>query len=138
MQLSATLKPNRKLRRSSKQDYQIQIRSSKIYKIQTHHKADTALDLNPNPCSSLLSSRVGNWRYRALFGGDHSWTTKSATDLKDLNEKILKHEKSRKHISIQVHLLFLGKVNIAGEIDSGYKLLLEKHNNQVKKNRNFV
>jgi len=35
--------------------------------------------------------------------------------------------------SIQVHLFsFLGEVNIAAEIDSGYKLLLEKHNNQVK------
>jgi len=29
-------------------------------------------------------------------------------------------------------------VNIAAVIDSGYKLLLEKHNNPVKKNRNFV
>jgi len=31
-----------------------------------------------------------------------------------------------------------GKVNIAAVIDSGYKLLLEKHNNPVKNNRNFV
>jgi len=31
-----------------------------------------------------------------------------------------------------------GKVNTAGVIDSGYKLLLEKYNNPVKKNRNFV
>jgi len=31
-------------------------------------------------------------------------------------------------------------VNIAAviEFDSGYKLLLEKHNNPVKNNRNFV
>jgi len=29
-------------------------------------------------------------------------------------------------------------VNIAGVIDSGYKLLLEKQNNPVKKTRNFV
>jgi len=29
-------------------------------------------------------------------------------------------------------------VNIAAVIDSGYKLLLEKHNNPVKKNSNFV
>ena len=49
--------------------------------------------------------------------------------------KILKHEKSVKPIiSIQVDHFF-GKVNIAGAavIDSGYKLLLEKHNNPVKK-----
>jgi len=29
-------------------------------------------------------------------------------------------------------------VNIAAVIDSGYKLLLEKYNNPVKKSRNFV
>jgi len=29
-------------------------------------------------------------------------------------------------------------VNIAAVIDSGHKLLLENHNNPVKKNRNFV
>jgi len=29
-------------------------------------------------------------------------------------------------------------VKIAAVIDSGYKLLLEKHNNPVKKKRNFV
>jgi len=49
--------------------------------------------------------------------------------------KNLKHEKSGKPISIQVDLQFFGKVNIAAVIDSGYKLLLEKHNNTVKKKR---
>jgi len=34
-------------------------------------------------------------------------------------------------------LLYFGKVNIAAAIDSEYKLLLEKHNNSDKKNRNF-
>ena len=54
--------------------------------------------------------------------------------------KNLKHEKSGKPMtSIQVDLvLFYGKANIAVVIDSEYKLLLEKHNNPVKKNRNFV
>jgi len=48
--------------------------------------------------------------------------------------KILKHEKSGKPItSIQVDLLFFGKANIAAVIDSEYKLLLENHNNPVKK-----
>ena len=48
--------------------------------------------------------------------------------------KILKHEKSGKPIiSIQVDLLFFGKANIVAVIDSEYKLLLEKHNNPVKK-----
>ena len=73
-----------------------------------------------------------------LFGGDHSWTIKGVTDLKHLNEKILKHEKSSKHICNVVDLSLLGKVNIAAEIDSGYKLAIEKHNNQVKKNREIL
>ena len=34
--------------------------------------------------------------------------------------------------------LILSQVNIAAVIDSGYKLLLGKHNNPVKKNRNFM
>ena len=37
------------------------------------------------------------------------------------------------YISIQVDPNFFGKVNIATVTDSGYKLLLEKHNNQLKK-----
>jgi len=53
--------------------------------------------------------------------------------------KNLKHEKSGKPIvSIRVDLLFFDKVNVAAVIDSGYKLLLEKHNNPVQKNRNVV
>jgi len=52
--------------------------------------------------------------------------------------KILKHEKSGKPISIQVDLKFFGKVNIAAATDSAYKLLLEKHNNPVKKTINLV
>ena len=72
-----------------------------------------------------------------LFGGDHSWTIKGVTDLKRVNEKILKHEKSSKHICNVVDLSLLGKVNIAAEIDSGYKLAIEKHNNQVKKTEKF-
>ena len=44
------------------------------------------------------------------------------TDFKHLNEKIVKHEKSSKHICNVVDLSLLGKVNFAAEIDSGYKL----------------
>jgi len=62
------------------------------------------------------------------------------TDLKHCkNVKILKNEKSGKPItSIQVDLQFFGKVNIAAVIDSGYKLLLEKYNNPVRKTRSLV
>jgi len=45
----------------------------------------------------------------------------------------LKYEKSGKPISIQIDILFFGNVNMAAVIDSGYKLLPEKHNNPVKK-----
>ena len=61
------------------------------------------------------------------------------TDLKHCNVKILKNEKPGKPItSIQADLQFFGKVNIAAVIDSGYKLLLEKHNNPVRKTRSLV
>jgi len=83
-------------------------------------------------------SRVGVWRCTAVVGGYLSWTTKVVADLKHWNVKILKHEKSGKPINIQVDLLFYGKVNIAAVIDSGYKLLLKKHNNPVNKNGNFM
>jgi len=53
--------------------------------------------------------------------------------------KILEHEKSGKPaIGIQVDLQFFGKVNVAAVTDSGYKRLLEKHNNPVQKTRNLV
>jgi len=42
------------------------------------------------------------------------------------------------YISIQVAPNSFGKVNIAAVTDSRYKLLLEKHNNPVKKTRNLV
>ena len=62
--------------------------------------------------------------------------TQDVTGLKYWNMKNLKHEKSGKPISIQVlwvDLQFFGKVNVAAVTDSGYKLLLEKHNNPVEK-----
>jgi len=50
--------------------------------------------------------------------------------------KILKHEKSGKPIiSIQVTFYFLVRRTLQAVIDSGYKLLLQKHNNPVKKTK---
>ena len=96
-------------------------------------------------CNSTLSWwAVWGWRLKMygnrLVGGYHYWTTKDVTDLKHWNVKILKHEKSGKPISIQVDLLCfgLGEHCSCSVTDSGYKLLLERHNNPVKKNRNFV
>jgi len=47
--------------------------------------------------------------------------------------KILTHEKSGKPMKHSSRPFIFGKVNIAAVIDLGYKLLLEKHNNTVKK-----
>ena len=60
------------------------------------------------------------------------------TSLKHFNISIFKHKKCGKPISIKVDLLFFGKVNIAVAIDSGYKLLLEKHNNPLQKKREIL
>jgi len=51
--LTYSSKTNWKLQRNSKQDYPIQIRLSRIHKIQIYRKAEHTPDLNPNPCLSL-------------------------------------------------------------------------------------
>jgi len=54
LEQSTLPKQNWQLHKNSKQDYQIQIRLSRIYPIQIHHKFENPSDLNPNPHSSIL------------------------------------------------------------------------------------
>jgi len=70
-----------------------------------------------------------------LFGGDLTWTKIGMFDLKHLHIKIKKHENSTKHLNNVVDLSLLGKVNIAHQLDSAYKLSVARHNEQVRKNR---
>ncbi|XP_069936675.1 zinc finger MYM-type protein 1-like [Cherax quadricarinatus] len=73
-----------------------------------------------------------------LFGGDSSWTKIGVTDLRHLPQKVMKHEQSSKHINNVIDLSMLGKVNIAAQIDSAYKISIAKHNEEVEKNRNVL
>ena len=73
-----------------------------------------------------------------LFDGDASWTKIGVTDLRHLTQKITKHEQSAKHINSVIDLSMLGKADIAAQIDSGYKLSIAKHNEEVKKNRDTL
>lgn len=73
-----------------------------------------------------------------LFGGDSAWTKSGVTDLRHLPQKIVKHEQSAKHMNNMINLSLLGKVNIAAQIDTAYKLSVAKHNEQVKKNRDVL
>lgn len=60
------------------------------------------------------------------------------TDLKHLPEKIKKHEQSAKHMNNMIDLSLLGRVNIAEQLDTAYKLSIARHNEQVRKNRDVL
>ena len=70
-----------------------------------------------------------------LFGGETAWTKIGVTDLQHLNAKIVKHENSLKHIHNATNLNLLGKVDIRHQIDIGYKIGIQRHNELVDKNR---
>ena len=73
-----------------------------------------------------------------LLGGDATWTRNGVRDHRHLTEKITKLEKSIKQMSNTVDLTMVGNVNIAEEIDSGYRLFLVRHNERVTKNRDAL
>ncbi|KAL4126197.1 hypothetical protein QTP88_010423 [Uroleucon formosanum] len=70
-----------------------------------------------------------------LFGGETAWTKIGVTDLQHLNSRIVKHENSFKHIHNATNLNLLGKVDIRHQIDIGYKIGIQRHNELVDKNR---
>ena len=73
-----------------------------------------------------------------LFGGDATCARNGVRDIRHLTEKITRHEKSIKHMSNTVDLTMVGNVNIAEEIDSGYRLFIVRHNERVTKNRDAL
>ena len=70
-----------------------------------------------------------------LFGANTTWPRNGGRDLKHFTENITKHKKSITHMSITIDLTMVGKVNIAEEIESGYRLSIMKHKERVSKNR---
>lgn len=70
-----------------------------------------------------------------LFSGETSWSKSGVRDLGHMKEYIRRHSKNKKHMSNVLNLTDIGKINIATQLDSAYRLSIQKHNEQVKKNR---
>lgn len=70
-----------------------------------------------------------------LFGGETSWTKTGITDIRHLSEKLKKHQSSVKHLNNIVAFSMLGKTNIATALSGAYRMSIEKHNDEVRKNR---
>ncbi|KAM4678573.1 zinc finger MYM-type protein 1-like isoform 1-T2 [Discoglossus pictus] len=73
-----------------------------------------------------------------LFGGDAAWTKTGVTDVKHLADEMAKHETSKSHLDNRIKFEMLGQANIAVQLDQGcqgYKVSIQKHNEEVSKNR---
>ena len=60
-----------------------------------------------------------------------AWTATGVTDMHHLSEKIKKHELSKTHMDSCLRLSALGRVNIATQLDEGYRLAVRRHNDEV-------
>ncbi|XP_018328999.1 zinc finger MYM-type protein 1 isoform X3 [Agrilus planipennis] len=70
-----------------------------------------------------------------LFGGDKAWTEVGVKDLVHLNDKIKRHENSKRHLHNTMELTLLGRTNIKAQLDSAYWINVQEHNDNVTKNR---
>lgn len=70
-----------------------------------------------------------------LFGGDKAWTEIGVTDLEHLSLKIKRHENSKSHLHNCMEFALLGSTNIMAQLDSAYWVNIQKHNENVSKNR---
>lgn len=55
--------------------------------------------------------------------------------MQHLNVKVDKHENSYKHIHNATNFNLFGKIDIRRQIDSGYKIIIQRHNELIDKNR---
>ncbi|KAK4875694.1 hypothetical protein RN001_012116 [Aquatica leii] len=67
--------------------------------------------------------------------GEKIWTETGVKDLVHLSEKIKKHENSKTHIGNEIRFALFGKINIQAQLDSAYWVNIQKHNEEVTKNR---
>lgn len=73
-----------------------------------------------------------------LFGGEPSWSKNGIRDLIHLSAKITKHANSEGHLKNIFSLRMLGKNNIQNVLDSSYRKAIQKHNEEVTKNRHVL
>ena len=101
----------------------------RTFKLETYEKTDW-----------LCGCDVSNSLYCfpcLLFGSDEAseWTRSGVKDVVHLAEKIKKHQNSKSHLSAKLGFNLLGKQDIRQQLNSAYRLSIEKHNDQVKNNR---
>ena len=71
-------------------------------------------------------------------GGTGTWTKTGFTDLAHLSDRIKSHSSSSPHLTCCMQLQMLGKVDIARQLDEGYRSGIRIHNQKVDKNRHVL
>ena len=73
-----------------------------------------------------------------LFGGEDAWTKTGFRNLSKIAARSLSHAKSSKHLDNIVSFNFLGKSCIQIYLSKSYQDSIEKHNEEVRKNRKVL
>ena len=73
-----------------------------------------------------------------LFGGEDAWTKTGFRNLSKISSRCSTHAKSSKHLDNIVSFNFLGKNCIEVHLSKSYQESIEKHNEEVRKNRNVL
>lgn len=71
-------------------------------------------------------------------GGPGAWTKTGITDLGHLSDRVKSHARSPSHKTCCLQLQMLGRVNIARQLDDGYRAGIRRHNQKVDKNRHVL
>lgn len=69
---------------------------------------------------------------------DAAWTTTGVADMRNLSEKIRKHESSKRHLDSCMKLSAFGRDGIAAQLDERYRTNVRRHNDEVRKNRRIL
>ena len=73
-----------------------------------------------------------------LFGGDDAWTKNGFKNISKISARCKSHEKSTRHIDNIVSFNLLGKSCMRVFLSQSYKESIDKHNEEVKKNRKVL
>jgi hypothetical protein len=78
-----------------------------------------------------------------LFHVRFVWGRKKGTvtgirDLKHLSERVKKHEASPANIEHDAKCNLFGSVNIMSQLNEGYRVFIQHHNEHVDKNRHIL
>ncbi|XP_055083313.1 uncharacterized protein LOC129456849 [Periophthalmus magnuspinnatus] len=71
-------------------------------------------------------------------GTETTWTSTGVSDLRHLSEKCKRHDNCRSHVDNCFRLSVFGRTNIAAQSGEGYRASVQKHNEEVTKNRHIL